>query len=124
VPLDIRLRTRVVPGNVDMGAFEKGGPCPADIDGSDEVDAEDLLTLLAAWGSCPGPCPPSCAGDFDADCQVGTTDLLELLASWGYCDEPFAPSPPQSVVDCLDRYGSDPAKAAACIEAMILAGTP
>jgi len=48
VPLEIRRRTRVVPSRVDMGAFEKGGPCPADIDDNDEVDAEDLLILLAA----------------------------------------------------------------------------
>jgi len=55
---------------------------------------------------------------------VGTTDLLDLLANWGYCNEPFSPAPPQSVTDCLDTYGSDPVKAAACIEAMIRAGTP
>lgn len=45
---------------VDMGAFEfqpdggTGNPnCPADLDGSNEVDFADLLAVLSAFGSCP-----------------------------------------------------------------------
>ncbi len=52
-----------------------------DIDGSGDVGVADLLTLLAAWGPCPGECP----ADFDADNTVGILDLLTLLANWGPC---------------------------------------
>jgi 6-phosphogluconolactonase (cycloisomerase 2 family) len=55
-------------------------PCPADCaakpDG--EVDVEDLLALLAAWGTA-GACDLNGDGDVDVD------DLLELLAAWGGC---------------------------------------
>lgn len=54
-----------------------------DIDCSGGVDTVDLLDLLANWGPCADPCPPSCAGDLDGDCEVSTTDLLALLANWG-----------------------------------------
>ena len=47
------------------------------------VNVPDLLILLAAWGPCPVPCPPSCAGDIDGDCAVAVPDLLILLAHWG-----------------------------------------
>ena len=61
------------------------GCCPADLDGDGTVGIIDFLMLLAAWGPCPEPCPPSCAGDLDGDCTVGITDFLELLANWGPC---------------------------------------
>ena len=59
------------------------GGIPGDIDGDGDVDTADLLTLLAEWGPCDRPCPPSCAADVDDDCNVGTSDLLLLLANWG-----------------------------------------
>ena len=55
----------------------------ADFDGDGDVDITDFLTLLASWGPCAVPCPPSCVADIDDDCQVGISDLLELLATWG-----------------------------------------
>ena len=58
-----------------------GSFCPvADLNGDCSVGIEDLLQLLAAWGSCPpaGPCP----GDLDADGAVGILDFLLLLAEW------------------------------------------
>jgi hypothetical protein len=58
-------------------------PTPGDLDGDGMVGITDLLLLLAAWGPCPDPCPPSCAADFDGDCAVGIIDLLVLLANWG-----------------------------------------
>ncbi len=54
-----------------------------DLDGDGTVGISDFLTLLARWGPCPGPCPPSCDADLDGDCNVGITDLLMLLANWG-----------------------------------------
>jgi len=48
----------------------------------DRFDIVDLLTLLAAWGTCPGQCPPGCAADLDGDCAVGIVDFLILLSNW------------------------------------------
>jgi len=50
--------------------------------------------------------------------------LSLLLASWGPCGEPGAVSPPRSVQDCIQRYGFDLVRFAACIEGMYRAGTP
>ena len=41
-----------------------------------------MRDLLAAWGGCADPCPPSCPADLDGDCNVGITDFLILLANW------------------------------------------
>jgi hypothetical protein len=65
---------------VDMGAYEFGSTCPADITGDGVVDVDDLLALLAAWGNTSGP------EDIDKDGFVGAADLLELLAAWGPCE--------------------------------------
>jgi hypothetical protein len=64
-----------------MGAYEfQGAPCPWDLDIDGLVGTNDLLALLAQWGTDPGG-PP----DFDGDGNVGITDFLELLANWGPC---------------------------------------
>jgi len=62
--------------------FDLEGTRPGDVDGDGIVGIEDFLALLAAWGSCPDPCPP-CAADFTGDCEVGIEDFLILLANWG-----------------------------------------
>jgi len=54
-----------------------------DLDGDGIVGSNDLLILLAEWGPCDQPCPPSCAADLDDDCTVGINDFLLLLANWG-----------------------------------------
>jgi hypothetical protein len=62
---------------------------PYDLTGDGVVGTADLLDLLAAWGDCPSPCPPTCLADIatadgpGADCTVNTADLLLLLANWG-----------------------------------------
>ncbi|MHC4764404.1 MAG: M1 family aminopeptidase [Planctomycetota bacterium] len=55
----------------------------ADLDGDGHVNVVDFLMLLAAWGSCPRPCPPTCPADFNGNCYVDVTDFLFLLAEWG-----------------------------------------
>jgi predicted outer membrane repeat protein len=66
------------PPIVDMGAYEyQLDTCPADFDNDGDVDAADLLHLLAAWGT------PD--GDVDGDDDTDTADLLALLAAWGQC---------------------------------------
>jgi hypothetical protein len=59
-----------------------GGPL-GDLDGDGSVSVTDFLLLLAAWGPCDQPCPPSCPADLDGDCTVSVTDFLILLANWG-----------------------------------------
>ncbi len=54
-----------------------------DLDGDCVVGITDFLGLLAAWGPCPAPCPPTCVADLDGDCEVGISDFLLLLANWG-----------------------------------------
>lgn len=54
--------------------------CPADVNDSGAVDVSDLLSLLAAWGRCPG-----CPEDLNGDGRVLVSDLLALLAAWGPC---------------------------------------
>jgi hypothetical protein len=53
--------------------------CPADFDGDGDVDTQDLLYLLATWGT------PD--GDVDGDGDTDTADLLALLGTWGDCPE-------------------------------------
>ncbi len=61
----------------------ESGVVPGDVDGNGVVDVADLIAVLAAWGPCPDPCPPSCVGDIDGDCAVGVPDLLAVLVNWG-----------------------------------------
>ncbi len=63
--------------------IEAGAGVPGDVDGDGAVGVTDLLALLAMWGACPKPCPPSCDADFNDDCTVGIADLLVLLGNWG-----------------------------------------
>lgn len=66
---------------VDRGAFEyqpEPASCPADVDGSGEIDAADLSALLANWGLAG-------TGDVDGSGSVDAADLSALLASWGPC---------------------------------------
>ena len=54
--------------------------------GDGVVNVQDLLAVIAAWGACPGKCPPSCAGDIapaGGDCTVNVQDLLFVIGNWG-----------------------------------------
>ncbi len=55
-------------------------PCPADLDGSGDVDFEDILRVLDAWGNKGGP------EDIDGSGTVDFDDLLIVLDSWGPCE--------------------------------------
>lgn len=52
-----------------------------DADGDGDVDVNDFLGLLAAWGPC-ADCDV-CPADFNGDCSVDVLDFLILLANWG-----------------------------------------
>jgi hypothetical protein len=129
-----------VRSDIGMEAAAPGSPdrplecfvsCPPDIDGNTTVDFNDLLILLAAYGPCddaPAPCP----ADVNQDGAVEFGDLLAVLSTFGPCRTPppcqsvvaARPQAPASIMECIEKYGTDPVKLQACIEAMILAETP
>ncbi len=63
--------------------FDLEGATLGDLNGDGTVGIQDFLLLLAAWGACPEPCPPSCPADLDENCDVSINDFLLLLANWG-----------------------------------------
>jgi alpha-tubulin suppressor-like RCC1 family protein len=54
--------------------------CPSDLDGSGEVDAADLGTLLTRFGACG-----ACAADLDGSGEVDAGDIGALLVMFGAC---------------------------------------
>ena len=73
------------------------------------------LSAFNAWGGCP--VGSICWADVNADCTVNTADLLLLLGAWGECGVGGGEIP-QSVQDCIDKFGFDPIALEACIEAV------
>ncbi len=68
---------------IDIDTNDNGVPDSCDLARGDSnldgiVNVTDLLSLLAAWGVCPG-----CPEDTNLDGSVNVTDLLTLLANWG-----------------------------------------
>jgi hypothetical protein len=58
------------------------GPGPGDVDGNGEVNVDDLIAVILAWGDCWGG-PPVCPGDIDGSGQVDVDDLLVVILYWG-----------------------------------------
>jgi hypothetical protein len=54
--------------------------CPADLDGTRDVDVADLVTVLGSWGDTGGP------ADLDESGSVEVGDLIIVLAAWGPCE--------------------------------------
>ena len=54
--------------------------CPCDLNSDRVVSVEDLLLLIADWGTCS-----NCDADFDSNNEVDVEDLLVLIAAWGPC---------------------------------------
>ncbi len=69
-----------VTGSLSGAVVEILPCCPPDLNGDCVVGINDLLILLAAWGTHPVG-PP----DLNGDGVVGINDLLILLAAWGPC---------------------------------------
>jgi hypothetical protein len=55
---------------------EAGG----DVDGDGDVDVDDLLLVILAWGACPAEA--ACVGDADASGNVDVDDLLIIILGW------------------------------------------
>ena len=54
--------------------------CPADIDGDGSVAVNDLLAIIAEWGSSTEP-----TLDLDGSGIVDVGDLLVIIGAWGPC---------------------------------------
>ncbi|MDG2292656.1 MAG: M64 family metallopeptidase [Phycisphaerales bacterium] len=53
--------------------------CDGDISGDGHIGVDDLLAIIAAWGS------DDAAADLDVDGIVGVDDLLLVIGGWGEC---------------------------------------
>jgi len=63
----------------NLGGNDFCPSCPADINADGAVNVTDVLSVLAAWGTC------SCIEDIDGDGLVNVTDILLVLGDWGIC---------------------------------------
>ena len=52
-------------------------PCPSDLNGDGQVETNDLLALLANWGT------PD--GDVNGDDNTDVSDVLAIISAWGDC---------------------------------------
>jgi hypothetical protein len=79
-----------VNGNGIPDECEKAPLCPADIappGGDGQVNVNDLLAIINAWGPCPAP-PQTCPADIappGGDGIVNVNDLLAVINAWGPC---------------------------------------
>lgn len=54
--------------------------CAGDLEQDGHINVNDLLAMLAAWGTCA-----DCRADLNTDGSVDIVDLLDLLGLWGTC---------------------------------------
>jgi parallel beta-helix repeat protein len=67
----------------DNGGNTVSDECPPDcpdVDGDGMVGVNDVLAVVAAWGS------DDPDADIDGDGTVGTNDLLSVIGAWGPCE--------------------------------------
>jgi glucose/arabinose dehydrogenase len=75
---------QIATGNVASGSgtmvISCGAPkCPADINGTNTVDTDDLIMVINNWGAKGGK------ADIDGNNIVDTDDLLAVINAWGPC---------------------------------------
>jgi hypothetical protein len=58
--------------------------CLPDINNSGEVDVDDLIAVILAWGPCAAP-PATCDADVNASGEVDVDDLIAVILAWGPC---------------------------------------
>ncbi len=71
-----------IDGLLLSGAYCDTTECASDLSGDGTVNVTDLLSLIDAWGPCPGECD----ADFDNNGTVDIVDLLTLIGDWGVCE--------------------------------------
>jgi hypothetical protein len=58
--------------------------CEADTNADLEINVDDLVAVILAWGPCPLP-PTTCPADVDGDDDVDVDDLVAVILGWGSC---------------------------------------
>jgi hypothetical protein len=71
--------TAVGTTQTSLNELDLGVPCPGDIDDDGIVGVEDLLAVIAGWGSSDPD------ADLNNDGTVNVEDLLVLIGAWGAC---------------------------------------
>jgi hypothetical protein len=80
---DLAGHARLLQGRVDLGAYESQPAFPGDCNGDGSVDTQDLLVLVAAWGTAADEAGYNAAADLNGDWAVDVCDLLMLVADLG-----------------------------------------
>jgi len=73
-------------GTLVLSCVPSAPPCPADINGNQVVNVDDLLAVINGWGPCANPnnCPADIAPAGGND-VVNVDDLLAVINAWGDC---------------------------------------
>ena len=58
---------------------EDGNGCNGDVDGNGSVNVNDILSVIAVYGSDDG------SGDANGDGTVDISDILLIISNWGPC---------------------------------------
>ncbi len=98
------------------GCFQDGWSAYPDVDRDGDVDLQDLLAVLNAYGDTCVPCQ-WCPADVDDNDVVDFHDVLTVLNQWTEDCETF-PGPPGSVQECWQRSGGNVSAFAACLGAL------
>jgi hypothetical protein len=90
VRLEIELGFGADVSGIDNIVFESA--CAADIapaNGDGEVNVDDLIAVILAWGPCP-PTPNTCPANIACSGAIGPSvdvdDLIAVILAWGPCD--------------------------------------
>jgi hypothetical protein len=65
---------------IDAYYVAAGSCCPADTDDDGDVDVDDLVAVILAWGDCT-----NCAADVNGSTVVDVDDLIAVILGWGAC---------------------------------------
>jgi hypothetical protein len=52
-----------------------------DVNGDGQVNVDDLIAVILAWGLCP-PAPAPCPADLDNNGAVDVDDLIAVILNW------------------------------------------
>ena len=74
-------RTQLLTGLSTDTCHAIAEPNPADVNGDGEVDVDDLVALIVAWGT-DGLQVPGLHTDVDNDGEVGVDDLNAIIVNW------------------------------------------
>ena len=72
-------------GGSDGNGDTPTSPCVQDLNADGDVNINDLLALMSAWGPCSNPA--DCAADFNANAQVDADDLMAMIGVFGPCPD-------------------------------------